>query len=147
MQFAYDQAFDRNVGWLTEWEQQALRGKRVAIAGLGGVGGAHPLTLVRFTGGAPALPELRDLVEQVRRLSCFGGLAETEAKQLQPLAIKGPIDRTGSPTSARRQAEERTTLLRQLLEKESPNWGAHMQDFFGGMPISMPGAWSVAPIV
>jgi molybdopterin/thiamine biosynthesis adenylyltransferase len=46
--FSYRQAFDRNLGWLTEAEQQALRSKRVAIAGLGGVGGAHLLTLTRL---------------------------------------------------------------------------------------------------
>ena len=47
-EFSYDLAFDRNIGWLTEWEQQALRFKRVAIAGMGGVGGVHLLTLARF---------------------------------------------------------------------------------------------------
>ncbi len=50
--FSYDLAFDRNIGWLTEWEQQALRFKRVAIAGMGGVGGVHLLTLARFGVGA-----------------------------------------------------------------------------------------------
>ena len=50
--FSYDAAFDRNIGWLTEWEQQALRAKRVAIAGMGGVGGVHMLTLARFGVGA-----------------------------------------------------------------------------------------------
>ena len=51
-EFSYDAAFTRNIGWLTEWEQDALRGKRVAIAGLGGVGGAHLLTLARLGVGA-----------------------------------------------------------------------------------------------
>ncbi len=37
--FRYSTAFARNIGWLTEWEQEALRSKRVAIAGMGGVGG------------------------------------------------------------------------------------------------------------
>jgi molybdopterin/thiamine biosynthesis adenylyltransferase len=46
--FSYLQAFDRNIGWVTEAEQQRLRGKRIAIAGLGGVGGAHLLTLTRL---------------------------------------------------------------------------------------------------
>ena len=46
--FDYDQAFDRNIGWVTRAEQQTLRGKRVAIAGLGGVGGSHLLTLARL---------------------------------------------------------------------------------------------------
>lgn len=46
--FNYDKAFSRNIGWVTEEEQQALRGKKVAIAGAGGVGGVHLLTLARL---------------------------------------------------------------------------------------------------
>ncbi|WP_230246914.1 ThiF family adenylyltransferase [Rubrivivax sp. JA1055] len=46
--FDYDAAISRNIGWLTPAEQQRLRGARVAIAGLGGVGGAHLLTLARL---------------------------------------------------------------------------------------------------
>lgn len=46
--FDYDRAFSRNIGWVTQPEQQKLRGARVAIAGLGGVGGAHLLTLARL---------------------------------------------------------------------------------------------------
>lgn len=48
LSFDYSRAFSRNIGWLAEHEQQALRGRRVAIAGLGGVGGAHLLTLARL---------------------------------------------------------------------------------------------------
>ena len=50
--FSYEDAFSRNIGWVTRAEQSALRGKRVAIAGLGGVGGAHLLTLARLGIGA-----------------------------------------------------------------------------------------------
>lgn len=50
--FDYDRAFSRNIGWITEPEQAVLRGKRVAIAGLGGVGGSHLLTLSRLGIGA-----------------------------------------------------------------------------------------------
>ena len=46
--FAYDSAFSRNIGWVTQSEQAVLRKSRVAIAGLGGVGGAHLLTLARL---------------------------------------------------------------------------------------------------
>ena len=46
--FDYNKAFSRNIGWITEEEQQKLRGKRVAIAGAGGVGGIHLLTLIRL---------------------------------------------------------------------------------------------------
>jgi molybdopterin/thiamine biosynthesis adenylyltransferase len=46
--FSYQQAFSRNIGWVTREEQERLRGKRVAIAGMGGVGGVHLLTLARL---------------------------------------------------------------------------------------------------
>jgi molybdopterin/thiamine biosynthesis adenylyltransferase len=46
--FNYESAFARNIGWLREEEQQVLRNKRVAIAGMGGVGGVHLLTLARL---------------------------------------------------------------------------------------------------
>lgn len=52
MNFDYTSAFSRNIGWVTEDEQQTLRGKRIAIAGLGGVGGNHLLTLTRLGIGA-----------------------------------------------------------------------------------------------
>ena len=45
--FAYETAFSRNLGWVTQAEQMALRGKRIAIAGMGGVGGGHLLALAR----------------------------------------------------------------------------------------------------
>ncbi len=50
--FDYDAAFSRNIGWVTEAEQAILRGKRIAIAGMGGVGGSHLLTLTRLGIGA-----------------------------------------------------------------------------------------------
>ena len=46
--FQYEQAFSRNIGWVTPEEQAILRTKRVAIAGGGGVGGVHLLTLARL---------------------------------------------------------------------------------------------------
>lgn len=50
--FNYHQAFSRNIGWVTAEEQELLRHKRVAIAGMGGVGGIHLLTLARLGIGA-----------------------------------------------------------------------------------------------
>ena len=50
--FSYSQAFSRNIGWVTLAEQETLRHKRVAIAGMGGVGGIHLLTLARLGIGA-----------------------------------------------------------------------------------------------
>jgi molybdopterin/thiamine biosynthesis adenylyltransferase len=46
--FDYATALSRNIGWVTEAEQRELGNKRIAIAGMGGVGGAHLLTLVRL---------------------------------------------------------------------------------------------------
>lgn len=55
--FDYEAAFDRNIGWVTESEQRRLRSCRVAIAGLGGVGGNHLLTLARLGIGAFSLAD------------------------------------------------------------------------------------------
>jgi molybdopterin/thiamine biosynthesis adenylyltransferase len=46
--FDYLTAFSRTIGWITPAEQATLRSKRVAIAGLGGVGGSHLFTLARL---------------------------------------------------------------------------------------------------
>jgi molybdopterin/thiamine biosynthesis adenylyltransferase len=50
--FSYNEAFARNIGWVTPAEQARLRTKRIAIAGMGGVGGVHLLTLARLGVGA-----------------------------------------------------------------------------------------------
>ena len=47
MDFDYREAFHRNIGLVTEEEQQILRGKTIVIPGQGGVGGCHLLSLVR----------------------------------------------------------------------------------------------------
>ena len=46
--FQYDEAFSRNIGWVTPQEQALLRTRRVAVAGGGGVGAQHLLTLARL---------------------------------------------------------------------------------------------------
>jgi len=56
--FDYSAAFSRNLGWLTEAEQERLRNKHIAIAGLGGVGGAHLLTLARLGIGRFSIADL-----------------------------------------------------------------------------------------
>ena len=55
--FDYDKAFSRNIGWTLPEEQQALRHKKVAIAGCGGVGCIHTLTLARLGIGKFALSD------------------------------------------------------------------------------------------
>ena len=47
-QFNYERAFSRNIGWITDAEQHILRNKTIAVAGCGGVGGEHLVTLARL---------------------------------------------------------------------------------------------------
>jgi len=47
MSFNYEEAFSRNIGLLTEEEQQKLRTFTIAIPGMGGVGGVHLISLIR----------------------------------------------------------------------------------------------------
>jgi molybdopterin/thiamine biosynthesis adenylyltransferase len=47
-QWSYDDAFSRNLGLIAPHEQQTLRASRVAIVGMGGVGGVHAVTLARL---------------------------------------------------------------------------------------------------
>ncbi len=56
--FNYDQAFDRNLGWLTSEEQTKLRHSCVAIAGLGGAGGYQAQALARLGVGRFKLADL-----------------------------------------------------------------------------------------
>jgi molybdopterin/thiamine biosynthesis adenylyltransferase len=46
--WTYEEAFKRNRGLVTEQEQEILRNSRVVIAGMGGVGGVHLVTLARL---------------------------------------------------------------------------------------------------
>ena len=56
--FDYREAFSRNIGLLSEAEQERVRRSRVAVAGLGGVGGAHVLALARLGFGSFSLADL-----------------------------------------------------------------------------------------
>ncbi len=56
--YDYDEAFSRNIGLLSEEEQARVRGARVAVAGLGGVGGNHVLALARIGFGSFSLADL-----------------------------------------------------------------------------------------
>jgi len=48
LEFDYAAAFSRNLGLVNPAEQEILRKSRVAVAGLGGVGGVHLTTLARM---------------------------------------------------------------------------------------------------
>lgn len=56
--FDYQTAFSRTLGWVTMPELMHLRHRRVAIAGAGGVGGVHLLTLARLGIGAFNITDL-----------------------------------------------------------------------------------------
>jgi hypothetical protein len=56
--FSYAAAFSRNIGWVTESEQLRLKDCRVAIGGLGGVGGNHAITLARLGIGRFTITDL-----------------------------------------------------------------------------------------
>ena len=58
--FSYDEAFSRNLGLVSEEEQQRLRNARVAIVGMGGVGGVHLATLARLGVGKFSIADLDD---------------------------------------------------------------------------------------
>ena len=60
MSFDYAEAFSRNIGWVTPEEQDRLRSTTVAVAGNGGVGGYHALTLARLGIGGLKLSDLDD---------------------------------------------------------------------------------------
>ncbi|HEX2539558.1 MAG TPA: ThiF family adenylyltransferase [Caldimonas sp.] len=95
--FSYSEAFRRNIGWVTEAEQQVLRRKRIAIAGLGGVGGAHLLTLTRLgIGGFNVADfdafELHNFNRQVGASVHSIGRAKAEVMGEMALAINPELD-------------------------------------------------------
>jgi molybdopterin/thiamine biosynthesis adenylyltransferase len=68
--FDYSRAFSRNIGLVTEQEQERLKNTCVALPGLGGVGGAHLQTLARMGIGAFRLadPDTFDVVNFNRQV-------------------------------------------------------------------------------
>lgn len=46
--WSYDQAFVRNLGLISSTDQEKIKTARIAIAGVGGVGGDHAITLARM---------------------------------------------------------------------------------------------------
>ena len=112
--FSYAQAFDRNIGWVTEAEQASLRGRCVAIAGMGGVGGRHLLTLVRLGIGRVRLADF----DTSCRAVCYT-LAERR---------RSTASRTGShrsrapPRPTRRSSRERDAGAGAEGRRVQPAW-------------------------
>lgn len=87
--FSYHEAFSRNIGWVTKTEQEVLRHKRVAIAGMGGVGGAHLLTLTRLGIGSFHIADFDtfDLVNFNRQAGAsMSSLGQPKAEVMAELA-------------------------------------------------------------
>lgn len=72
-------AFSRNRGLIDESEQQRLAAARIAIAGAGGVGGLHVLTLARLGIGKFRIADF-DTFDAVNINRQFGAMASTIGK-------------------------------------------------------------------
>jgi molybdopterin/thiamine biosynthesis adenylyltransferase len=95
--FSYDYAFSRNLGWLLESEQLRLKQTRVCIAGLGGVGGVHLLTLARLGVGAFSVADfdtyaLANFNRQVGATMSTLGKRKTDVMIAMALDINPDID-------------------------------------------------------
>ncbi len=95
--FSYDFAFSRNLGWLLESEQLRLKQTRVCIAGLGGVGGVHLLTLARLGVGAFSVADfdtyaLANFNRQVGATMSTLGKKKTDVMIAMALDINPDID-------------------------------------------------------
>jgi molybdopterin/thiamine biosynthesis adenylyltransferase len=85
--FDYQQAFARNLGLLNEQEQFRIQKTCVALAGLGGVGGAHLQALTRMGIGAFRLadPDVYEVVNFNRQL---GATLETVGRRKAEVAAE-----------------------------------------------------------
>ncbi|MEW5788456.1 MAG: ThiF family adenylyltransferase [Pseudomonadota bacterium] len=72
----YSALFRRNLGLVSESEQEKLQSSRVAVAGLGGVGGIHLVTLARMGIGRFNLADL-DTFGEVNMNRQYGANART----------------------------------------------------------------------
>lgn len=88
--FDYDIAFQRNLGFLDKTDQETLRRSRVAIAGLGGTGGAQVHALSRLGIGAFNLadPDTFELANFNRQLGAtMSSIGRTKATVMEELVL------------------------------------------------------------
>jgi molybdopterin/thiamine biosynthesis adenylyltransferase len=88
--WSYEEAFKRNRGLISEEEQEKLRNSRVAIAGMGGVGGVHLVTLARmgigkFTIADPDVFEVANFNRQYG--ATVSNLGRTKAEAMAEMAL------------------------------------------------------------
>lgn len=97
VEFCYEEAFSRHEGLLTAEEQQKLRNSRVAIIGMGGVGGVHLITLARlgigkFTIADPDVYELANFNRQYGANMRTLGRSKVDVMAEEALAINPELD-------------------------------------------------------
>ncbi len=88
--WAYDEAFSRNLGLINRDEQRHLRNCRVAIAGMGGVGGVHLATLARLGIGKFTIadPDTFDVANFNRQYGAtLGALGRNKAEVMAEIAL------------------------------------------------------------
>lgn len=95
--WSYSEAFKRNRGLISEAEQEKLRNSRVAIAGMGGVGGVHLMTLARlgigkFTIADPDIFETANFNRQCGAKITNLGQSKAQVMAEEALAINPEID-------------------------------------------------------
>jgi molybdopterin/thiamine biosynthesis adenylyltransferase len=95
--WSYDEAFSRNLGLISREEQQILRRSHVAIAGMGGVGGVHLLTLARlgigrFTIADPDTFEVANSNRQAGASTATFGRGKAEVMAEQARAINPELE-------------------------------------------------------
>lgn len=87
--FEYETAFSRNLGIISAEEQERLRGSKVALAGLGGVGGIYAHALARLGVGRFTLAD-GDVFEVANFNRQMGGTM-TSVGENKALAVKKQI--------------------------------------------------------
>jgi molybdopterin/thiamine biosynthesis adenylyltransferase len=95
--WSYEEAFSRNRGLFSYEEQERLRTSRVAIAGMGGVGGVHLITLARlgigkFTIADPDVFELANFNRQYGATTSTLGRNKAEVMAELALDINPDLD-------------------------------------------------------
>ena len=100
--FDYNLASSRNIGWVTEQEQSQLQNKKIAIAGLGSVGGSHLITLTRLGVGKFNISdldvfELANFNRQAGASISHLNQAKTEVMKKLALDINPELDGVHTP--------------------------------------------------
>lgn len=104
----YSEAFCRNAGLISEAEQERLRTSRVAIAGMGGVGGVHLATLARLGVGRFTIAD-PDTFETANTNRQYGARtdtlgrpkAEVMAEEVLKINPQAEVTVVSEPVSAR----------------------------------------------